>query len=188
MIPDPIALADKINFAILMATVIAILVGPIVAVYLTRRIDSRNEARRRRLEVYRNLMLTRTARLAPDHVRALNLVPVNFANVSAVIDPFRKYIDHLNSPLPAVDQQDHYFAQRSDIFYELLFQIGKALGYSFDKRDLERLSYIPRGYVNDKNRQRRMQELLTQILEGTRTFPVSIGQPAGPTNPFPPPP
>ena len=178
--------AETINAAILLATIVAILVGPVVAVFITRRIDDKREEARRRLETYRILMLTRAARMAPDHVRALNLVPADFAKDEAVIEEFRKYIDHLNSPFPAVEQQPHFFEQRNDIFFEMLFRIGQALGYRFDKRDLERLSYIPQGMVDDEQRQRQTQMLLAEVLEGKRTFPVAIGQITQGKSPFPP--
>ena len=76
---------ETINAAILLATIVAILAGPVVAVFVTRRIDDKREQARRRLETYRALMLTRSARLAPDHVRALNLVPADFAHDAAVM-------------------------------------------------------------------------------------------------------
>ena len=72
-------LVEKLDLVILSLTIIAIVAGPIIAVWMTRRADERRQAYFRRLEVYRNLMLTRSVRIAPDHVRALNLVPVEFA-------------------------------------------------------------------------------------------------------------
>ena len=181
-------LVEKLDLVILFLTIIAIVAGPIIAVWMTRRVDESRQAYFRRLEVYRNLMLTRSVRIAPDHVRALNLVPVEFAQFDRVVEEFKKYIEHLSSPLPAVDQQELHYAQQSDIFYELLFRIGKTLGYSFDKRDLERLSYLPKGHVDDENRNRRAQNALAEILEGKRTFPVSINQPMMSAGIFPEPP
>ncbi len=180
--------AETINAAILGFTIIAILAGPIVALWMTRRIDDRREAQRRRLEVYRSLMLTGSARRSFDHVRALNSVLVEFDDYKEVSGSYRKYIQHLNSPLPAVDQQHHFFEQQSDFFYDLLMHIGKSLGYNFDKRDLERLSYYPKVWWDDELTQRNLQQLLVQVLEGKRSFPIALAQHSDGTSPYPPPP
>lgn len=180
------SVAEKINAAILVLTIVAIILGPIFATLISRRNDDRRLVQQRKFEIYRTLMQTRTSRLSPDHVRALNTIPVEFHDVRRVLAAFRGYLDHLSSPLPAVDQQDRYFRQRNDLFLDFLFEIGSNLGYAFDRHELDRLSYMPVAFADDEDRQRRAQALLVEILEGRRAFPVSWILPEGGKSVFPP--
>ena len=96
--------AETINSLILVASVVAIIVGPVIAVRMTRKQDALREVRQRKLDVYRTLMQTRASRLAVEHVRALNTIPVEFYSIAPVMTAFREYIASLTAPLPAVDQ------------------------------------------------------------------------------------
>ncbi|AUR00012.1 DUF6680 family protein [Phaeobacter inhibens] len=155
-------------------TLIAILAGPIIAVLLTRHNDRKSGNQRRRLSVFRDLMQTRGIRLDPLHVAALNVVELEFYEDKQVRQAFKTYIDHLSSPMPSsVAEHTRYFEQRSDLFVSLLSEIGKVLGYAFDKRDLDRHSYVPQGWGDEQDIQRKNTELMHAILSGTRPFPVS---------------
>src|SRR5690606_22516710 len=101
------------------ATISAILLGPIFAVIVTRIQDKRREMRDRRVEILRSLLRTRQIRLSPDHVAALNLIELEFYGRKKVIDAHREYIKHLSSPLPVPDEQDRYFDVRHDLFVSL---------------------------------------------------------------------
>ncbi|HVY20412.1 MAG TPA: DUF6680 family protein [Bauldia sp.] len=177
---------DVINALILAASVIAILLGPIIAVRMTRKQDAAREDRQRKLDLYRTMMHTRSSRLSVDHVRALNTIPVEFNEVPAVMTAFRSYMNLLGAPMPAVDQQERFFEQRNDHFLDLIYQMGLFLGYQFDRRELERLAYVPQGFINDEERNHRAQAVLLEILEGRRPLPVTWMMPPGAQNPFPP--
>lgn len=156
-----------------LATLAAIALGPIIAVLVTRLLDSSREKQRRRLDVFRNLMQTRGVRLDPVHVSALNIVEIEFYNDGRVRQAFQSYIQHLSSPMPEVREQDRYFEQRSDLFMNLLFEVGSSVGLAFDKRDLERLSYVPQGWDSDQSMQRKNAEMLGQLLSGQRAIPIT---------------
>jgi hypothetical protein len=167
------------------ATITAIVLGPILAVAIDRIQQRWTDKKRRRLEILRDLMRTRRARLDPMHVGALNLVDLEFYGCRAVMDSFRHYIEHLSSPLPMPAEQERFFARQEDLLVELLHAMGRQLGYSYDKRDLERLAYGPTGWNNDQNMQRQNMMLLNELLNGKRAFPVTPMQPTS-HNPFPP--
>ena len=169
-----------------LATLAAILLGPIIAVAVTRLLDGSREKEKRRLDVFRNLMQTRGVRLDPVHVAALNVVEIEFYKDKQVRAAFQTYIQHLSAPMPAVAEQDRFFDQRSDLFMQLLSEIGSAVGFSFDKRDLERLSYVPQGWDSDRNAQRRNAEMLGQLLSGQRA--LAITHFTGSQSPYPEPP
>lgn len=168
------------------ATLAAIVVGPILAVLVTRVLDRAGEKRRRKFEVFKSLMQTRGLRLDPVHVAALNVVEIEYYNEKEVRDAFRAYVEHLSAPMPAVEEQPRFFDQRSDLFMNVLSKMGSVLKLQFDKRDLERLSYVPQGWDNDQALQRRNMQLLGQVLGGERAIPVTSILP-GPS-PYPEPP
>lgn len=176
-----------IEVILAIVSIVAIVVGPIAAVAITRVIDTRREVKLRKLDVFRTLMKTRRERLAYDHVSALNLVELEFYGEQAVQNAYRKYIEHLGMKAPPVGQDERFFKTRSETFADLLKEIGKSLGYSFDKMDLERLGYSPVGWERDQALTRNNASMINDILSGRRGFPVAPFN-ASPASPFPPPP
>ncbi|MFK0165622.1 DUF6680 family protein [Rhizobium sp. NPDC090279] len=179
--------ADWLNSAILLATIFAIIYGPIKAVKITREMDDKRARENRRIDIFRNLMRTRQIQLDAEHVYALNLVELEFYGEEKIVSAYRNYMNHLNTPLPAVDAQDKFFEDRRDLFIDLLHVIGKAVGYDFDRRDLGKFGYVPAGWGNEAERQRYIQSLLVEVLENKRPFPITP-MIVGNANPFPPPP
>src|SRR5438552_3620614 len=132
-------ISDIISFLILIATIFAIYFGPIKAVEISRRNDEFREAARRRREIFAALMRTRRAAITPDHVWALNLIQLEFAAHAAVLQAHRNYIANLNEVVPQSGPAlDVFIQRRTDLFFDLLHEIAKAVGCSADKRDLER--------------------------------------------------
>lgn len=82
-------------------TVIAIIVGPIAAIQIQEHLERGREQRRRKVQTFRELMVTRATILSPRHVEALNAIPVEFSSkISAekkVIDAWQYYLNHLNN-------------------------------------------------------------------------------------------
>jgi hypothetical protein len=86
-----------------LATLAAIVLGPVLAVIVTRFIDANTEKRRRKFDVFRNLMQTRGIRIDPIHVAALNVVEIEFFDDSDVRAAYRTYIEHLGAPMAVVE-------------------------------------------------------------------------------------
>src|ERR1035437_1978737 len=64
--------------AIAIASIVAIVVGPIAALAIQRWADHRREKRQGKLRVFRILMMYRATRLNPNFVQALNVIDVVF--------------------------------------------------------------------------------------------------------------
>jgi hypothetical protein len=109
------------------AVVLATIVGPIAAVFITRWNDQRREARNRLLHVYRILMATRRSNVSQDHVAAINLVEVEFHGVKPVIEAWSAYLTHLNTT-SADDQAKAWNDRRSELLAILLVKIAAHLG------------------------------------------------------------
>ena len=83
-----------------LATIVAIIVGPVIAVWITRKIDQDRAAKVRKMEIFRTLMRTRGMPIHWDHVGALNLVEVEFIDHQDVIEPWKEYLALLHERPP----------------------------------------------------------------------------------------
>jgi len=181
-----IDLMGIVEVLLLGATIWAILRGPVKAVEVTRRMDEERAGKDRKLDLFRGLMCTRQLKLSQDHVRALNLISIDFYDVEEVLEKYKSYVKHLYKPLPEINAQQHFFEERDELFVELLYSMGKNLGYHFDKKELEKNSYTPVGWAQDEDRVRKNASLLGEMLEGKRPLQVTAAQSVA--SPYPPPP
>src|SRR5438067_9365814 len=81
-----------------LATIIAIILGPILAIQVEKYLEDRRESRRRKITLFRELMVTRGSRLSARHVEALNGIQMEFHNEGEdkkVVDAWKLYITHL---------------------------------------------------------------------------------------------
>jgi hypothetical protein len=183
---------DWLNVAILVMTAIAIVLGPIVAVQLTLRFEVSREKLRRKYNTFHALMKTRRATLSLDHVSSLNVIQTEFHDDEKVIAAYKKYIDNLGGPpLPPGSNDEsirRFVDQRDDVFNELMFEIGRHLGFALDKRELAKYSYAPQGWVNMEAEQNAIRQLAVELLLGKRALPISPFQPDPAAAKFPPPP
>jgi hypothetical protein len=183
---------DWLNVLILLATIVAIVVGPIVAVRISLRHEHSRELTRRKYKTFHNLMMTRRATLSAEHVLALNVIQTEFHDDARVIDAYKKYIDNLAGPKLPPNSDDEtvrrFLEARDDVFNEMMYEIGRHLGFSFDKRELSKYSYAPQGWSNVENEQHALRSLALDLLQGKRPLPVAPFQAPPAANKFPPPP
>ena len=62
--------------------IVAVILGPVIAVQIQKYIDRKNESRNRKLKVFSDLMTTRASTLAFQHVSALNMVCLLYTSPS----------------------------------------------------------------------------------------------------------
>ncbi|UPT99180.1 hypothetical protein J4G48_0014510 [Bradyrhizobium barranii subsp. apii] len=183
---------DWLNVAILVITAVAIVVGPIVAVQITLRFEEKREKRRRKYDTFHALMRTRRVTLSADHVTALNVIQTEFHDDDRVIAAYKKYIDNLGGPaLPPGSSNEvirHFVDERDDTFNEMMFEIGKHLGFALDKRELAKYSYAPQAWVNMEAEQNSLRQFALELLQGKRPMPITPFQPTPSADKFPPPP
>jgi hypothetical protein len=132
-------------------------------------------------------MRTRRLRLDPEHVGALNLVDLEFYGRSKVIAALGRYMDHLGSPMPTTDDgHERFFEQREDLLVKLLHEMGKDLGFQYDKHDLKKLAYGPIGWATEQETQRQNMTYFNELLAGKRALPITPMHQPPAMNPFPP--
>src|SRR5262245_57594896 len=81
-------------------TILAVIVGPILALWAQCFSERRGELKQRKLRVFSDLMATRGTRLSGRHVEALNAIQVEFhakrGQERVVFEKWKEYLDHLN--------------------------------------------------------------------------------------------
>jgi len=161
--------------------ILAIVVGPIVAVWITERLRKDEDKRNRKVHIYRTLMATRTANLSFQHVEALNLVETEFSSGNKkdneVISAWKLYLSHLNDKHYP---KESWNARRADLLVDLLYEMSRALGYGHDKATIKAGSYYPQGYGGLEEEHQAIRKGLLNVLSGSpinmavTSFPFSI--------------
>ena len=165
-------------FATERLTVVAIFVGPIFAILIARFLQNNKEKRERKLWVFKTLMVTRgthSERSSRDHVRALNLIDIEFSGKKEVLVAWRKYhhiISHVETPLYTL------IYDPDAALIDLLHSMSEVLGYKFKKEYIRRLSRVPRGYADkirdEEQRSNLMLEALTKMLDGKNPPRIAV--------------
>ena len=126
-----------------MAVIGATLLGPVFAVQIQKYLERWREENERRHRIFKVLMSTRAARLAANHVEALNLIDIEFPSTrkrfKKVRSAWKAYFTHLCEK-PPDDKQIHpvFFAKRQELLTDMLYEMATALGYDFDKTQISR--------------------------------------------------
>ena len=155
--------------------ILAVLVGPIVAVQLTRYLDNNKEVRERKLQVFKTLMATRAYTISWDHVVALNRIDLEFdknnKKEKAVIEAWKEYLDLLGNKEMSPEQ---WGVKRLDLLVELLHTMAQVLDYDFDKTHIKNSSYSPVAHGTIEEEQRAIRKGLIEILDGKRVVPMFV--------------
>jgi uncharacterized protein DUF6680 len=155
--------------------ILAVLIGPIVAVQLTRYLDNRKEVRERKLQVFKTLMATRAYTISWDHVVALNRIDLEFdknnKKEKAVIEAWKEYLDLLgNKGITG----EAWVVKRIDLLVELLYKMALVLDYDFDKTHIKNSSYSPKVHGEIEDEQSLIRKGLIEIFGGKRVIPMFV--------------
>lgn len=156
---------------------LAVILGPILAVQIQKLIDRRAEDRKQKLKVFRDQMTTRASTLAFQHVSALNMVGLEFngKKYSKVVNAWKTYLDHLNSfPDEDENMQKIWGEKRNDQLSDLLYEMGEVLGFDFDKVHIKKAGYFPKAYADQENEQNFIRGQLVDVFLGKKAIPMSV--------------
>lgn len=159
-------------------TILAILSAPLVAIQVSRYLDEKKEAKKRKLDIFRTLMATRAAVLTPEHVHALNAIDIEFYGNNDVIQKWRIYNDHLHSVLleqekpKNEDEWKRWTEKSQNLFVDLLETMALNLKYQFPRVDITRGHYRPQAYGDIENDQFIIRKGLVSIFQGKKWFPM----------------
>jgi hypothetical protein len=155
--------------------IVATTISPLIAVQVTRFLDDRNEIRGRKLQVFKTLMATRAYTLSIAHVEALNRIDLEFSGKRVsekdVIDSWQIYLDHLGNKSITGEAWAY---KRVDLLVDLLYVMGKCLGYNFNKTQIKNATYSPTAHGRVETEQETLRQLTLELLEGRRSLPVNV--------------
>jgi len=151
----------------------AVLLGPIIAVRLTRYLDNQNEIRERKIQIFKTLMATRAYTVSWAHVEALNRIDLEFnksdKKEKEVIEAWKEYLDLLSTIPP-----EQWGVKRVDLLVSLLHKMACVLNYDFDRTHIKNSSYSPRVHGETEDQQAVLRKGLIELLDGQRSVPMSI--------------
>lgn len=167
-------------------TIIAILLGPTLAIQIQKKLDEYKEKGGRKLNIFRTLMATRAHRINYDHVQALNMIDLEFSdkkkNEKEILISWKIYLDHLNSA-PSDDDPDYsirfnsWIENGDTLFTKLLYAMSRYFGYEFDEVHLKKGIYSPRGHSELELEQVLVRKGIVNLFEGKASIPVEIIEP-----------
>lgn len=133
-----------INDNVGLLTIFAIIFAPIITLQIQKLIEDYKEKNNRKLLIFKTLMATRANTLSEEHVRALNMIDIEFYSQSEIRDSWNIYRDHLNSQADRDEySQKRWEEKRSDYLADMLYEISKFFNYDFNKLIIKKGSYIP---------------------------------------------
>jgi hypothetical protein len=163
-------------------TIAAILIGPIVALTIQKWIEDRRARQNRKIQIFRDLMAHRASRLSAPYVQALNGIETEFYGQTKVIEAWRLLVDHLYTPQEINPEQ--WGQTQTDLLGDLLFEMGTALGYHFDRVTLKRNVYYPKGWNVIEAEQAQLRQSAVAVFEGKRPLKIEVVEHAAPEKPI----
>jgi hypothetical protein len=166
---------------IAIATIAAIILGPIISLQLQTLLDKRRAAKTRKLAVFKTLMTYRATALSSQFVQALNLIDVEFTANSEkpVRNAWKLLLDHFYDlgqlTISGATIPQSSLDKSATLTASLLLAMGKSLGYGdFDEVQIKKGAYYPMGLGNVEQEQHVLRRLLLEVLAGKRRIPVGV--------------
>lgn len=164
---------------------IAVVIGPIFAVQAQKLIEALQEKRKQRMALFQTLMSTRAERLNRDHVKALNMIDIEFygrmlpfirtrfqtTREQAVTHAWKSYNSHLNQR-DEYESLDLWLKKSDELFTNMLYAIAQCLDYDYDKVQLQRDCYRPIAHGNLESTQLAILDGLDKIVNKGRPLPM----------------
>ncbi|MFN0277854.1 MAG: DUF6680 family protein [Pyrinomonadaceae bacterium] len=177
--------SDYILLFAAISAVVSTLLAPLLALQVQKLLERGRDADNRRLNIFKTLMATRSARVSPLHVEALNMIDVEFHKAKRfekVIDVWRDYRDHLNNfPKDEKEKEEDQKARfevwlnkGDDLFTDLLYEMGRALKYKFDRVHLRRSMYFPKGLGEIDTDANIIRKALVSLLTGEHAIKMAV--------------
>lgn len=162
---------DMSDWAIIFAT----LSGPVLAVQVQKWLERGRAITERRNQIFRTLMATRASVLSPEHVQALNAVPVEFygtrGKLKDINEKWKEFLDH---HAPDLQANEAWFQKRTDLFVDLLYLISQSLGYGFSRSQLSRDIWSPQAHGELENEQTIIRKGFVKLFNGELSLPMAV--------------
>lgn len=169
------------DWAVIAATVL----GPILAVQAQKAVETFRERGGRKARLFEQLMATRASRVAPEHVRALNMIDLVFygerifgiprrsVKEQRVLESWKEYLDHLNNRGPD-DQLTQWIAKGDELFTNLLYAIAEDIGFKFDRVQLKRGAYSPIAHGELEQELAELRQATLSLVSGKHALNMNV--------------
>ena len=140
---------------------IAIIVAPIISVYIAQGLQNRDKKRQDKMDVFKTLMTNRIYDWTHQSVNALNIIDIVFADDKEVRQQWKKYYDKLCIEQPTETELKKIKIEKK----KLLETMANSLGYK-DKISWETIQnpYITKGMVDSMKQQQQFQDGQMNIM------------------------
>ena len=156
-------------------TIFALILGPTLAVLITKYYDKKREAQRRKWEIFRDLMCYRSDGVSQGFVSSLNLIEVEFHDNESVLAAWKSLYEHFCKAEPVEDNRKKRFLdEREKLKAVLLQKVAQSLGIKIDSLDMLQTGYYPQRWEWDEQDQWLMRKKFNEVLEGTRPITMQI--------------
>jgi hypothetical protein len=156
-------------------TLLAIVVGPILAIAGQLWYQRRKERRDAKLGVFRVLMNLRNAQLSADFVKALNLIDLVFYKDKGVRERWSILWEFLNNKenfnLPRASE---IIEKQRDLTAQLLSTMARELGFEFDITVLKNGAYRPQHHDDEQAEIAALRQGLVAALNNTGSLNVKV--------------
>jgi hypothetical protein len=167
-------------------TISAIILGPVLAFAIQHWRDRLRDDKNRKRNTFQQLLLTLKVPMAPNHVNAINSIPLEFYSNPTVFQAWREYTSHLNNTAMLKNFPARWGEKKYELLIALAYEMGKSLGYKhLDKTTLRDNVYVPQGYEDRETQFEQMRDALLLVLKGQRSVPVTMVGPIQVEEPLP---
>jgi len=171
-------------------TLIAVIVGPIVAVVITLWVDGRRRDREQKIIVLRLLLATRHIPADPSFLTAINLIPVEFNARRDVMQAYNEFIEATRQRADGVND-DVIQLNSSTKLTRLVFEVARSLRFKLRETDIQTSAYASDGWrIRDnlaQDSQQAMRDianilwLQTRLLAGETWEQIQANKKGAPT-------
>lgn len=164
-------------------TMAALVIGPVAALFIQKRLDDRRAKIDRKIKIFRDLIANRANRLSPQYVQALNGIETEFYGDKKVIGAWRALLEHLYTPEPSDEVERGQWLDRiNERLTDLLCEMAEQLGYRFDRVDLKRYAYYPTRWNTVELENMKLWQAGNRMVEDDKPLNSGLGGQAASAN------
>lgn len=128
-------------------------------------------------------MATRGEPTSLEHVKALNMIDLEFYDDKSVSEPWEVYRKHLNLVLIQEENETReqynqklsdWGNKKDDLFTDMLYSMSQLFKFNFDKKALKEIAYLPRAYESTNIQYNKIKEGVIKLLQGESVLKVQL--------------
>ncbi len=128
-----------------------------------------------------------------DHVGALNLIELEFADQSEVIKHWRNLLTHFGTTHPRSESEteqnsdeekeklrktrifhDRLFQERQELLTLLLHSMAKTLNFNIEQLEIFKGGYVPQGHIDMEDDGHVIRQFIADIARNNRLLPIGV--------------